>query len=171
MSNVDLSWLIGGKSFAVPCTLSRNGCGVKTTALADSRANAFALLDTKCAKKISEFLNTLLQTLNKPIPVKGYNRQMGNLITLILQVHLWVDRQQQYNVPFLITDLGHYNVILRQKWLAYLDLWLNVQHQQLIWPTNLSLTPLFAKEITISMENLLDTTTNLAYQLDAIQRD
>jgi len=30
---------------------------------------------------------------------------------------------------------------------------------------------LFAREITISMENLLDTTTNPAHQLDAIRRD
>ena len=57
MLEVDLSRLLGGKSFTIPCILSRNGCGVKTTALADSRANAFALLDTKCARKLSEFLN------------------------------------------------------------------------------------------------------------------
>src|SRR5271156_2912510 len=84
MSQVDLSRLMGGKSFTVPCTLSRNGCGVTTTALANTRANAFALLDTKCAKKVSEFLNTPLETLERPIPIKGYNRQIGKPITLAL---------------------------------------------------------------------------------------
>ena len=84
MSEVDLSRLMGGKSFTIPCTLSRNGCRVNTTALADSRANAFALLDTKCARKISEFLNTSLETLDRPILIKGYNRQIGNPIALIL---------------------------------------------------------------------------------------
>jgi hypothetical protein len=88
MSQVDLSWLIGGKSFTVPCTLSRNGCRVTTTALANTRANAFALLDTKCAKKVSEFLNTLLETLERPVLVKGYNGQMEKPITLALKIHL-----------------------------------------------------------------------------------
>jgi hypothetical protein len=74
MSKVDLSWLLGGKSFTIPCTLSCNGCRVNTTALANSRANAFALLNTECARKISKFLNTLLETLEKLVLIKGYNR-------------------------------------------------------------------------------------------------
>jgi hypothetical protein len=84
MSKVDLSQLLGGKSFTILCTLFRNRYRVTTTALADSRANAFALLNTKCAKKISKFLNTLIETLEKPIPVKGYNRQTGTPITFVL---------------------------------------------------------------------------------------
>ena len=122
MSEVDLSRLLGGKSFTIPCTLSRNGCGVNTTALADSRANAFALLDTKCARKISEFLNTLIELLERLVPIKGYNRQMGRPITSILRIHLRVNGRRQYNVPFLVTNLGHHDVILGRKWLAYLDL-------------------------------------------------
>jgi hypothetical protein len=74
MSKVDLSWLLSKKSFTVLCTLFRNKCKVNTTALANLRANAFVLLNTRCAKKISEFLNTLLEILETPIPVKGYNK-------------------------------------------------------------------------------------------------
>src|SRR5271156_3668467 len=111
---------MGGKSFTVLCTLLRNGCRVTTTALANTRANAFALLDTKCAKKVSEFLNTLLETLERPILIKGYNRQMGKPITLVLQIHLQINRQQLYNMPFFVTNLGYYNVIFSCKWLSYL---------------------------------------------------
>ena len=132
MSEVDLSRLIGGKSFTIPCILSRNGYRVKTTALADSGANAFTLLDAKCAQKISKFLNTPFKKLERPIPVKGYNGQTGKPITSILQIYLSVDGQRQYNVPFLITDLGHHDVILGRKWLAYLDLWLDVRNRLLI---------------------------------------
>jgi hypothetical protein len=49
MSEVDLSRLIGGKSFTIPCILSRNKYKVKTIALANSKANAFTLFDAKCA--------------------------------------------------------------------------------------------------------------------------
>ena len=74
MSKVDLSWLLGGKSFTILYTLSCNRCRVNTTTLANSRANAFALLDTKCTRKISKFLNIPLEILERPIPIKGYNR-------------------------------------------------------------------------------------------------
>ena len=87
MSEVDLSQLLGGKSFTIPCTLFRNGYGVTTTALADSGANAFALLDTKCANKIAEFLDTPMETLDRPILVKGYDGQMGTPIASVLQTH------------------------------------------------------------------------------------
>jgi hypothetical protein len=88
MLEVNLSWLLSRKSFIVLYTLSCNRYRVKTTALANSRANAFALLNTNCARKISEFLNTSLKTLERPIPVKEYNRQAGKPITLILQTYL-----------------------------------------------------------------------------------
>ena len=87
MLEVDLSQLLGGKSFTMPCTLFHNGYRVTTTALTNSRANAFTLLNTKCAKKISKFLNTPIEILEKPIPVKGYNKQVGTPIISVLQTH------------------------------------------------------------------------------------
>jgi hypothetical protein len=81
---VDLSWLIGGKSFIILYTLSCNRYRVNTTTLANSRANTFALLDTIYTKKISKFLNTPFKQLERSIPIKGYNRQMGKPIISIL---------------------------------------------------------------------------------------
>jgi hypothetical protein len=52
-------------------------------------------------------------------------------------------------VPFLITDLGNYDIILGRKWLAYLDLWLDVRNRQLIWPSNLPPTPALTREILL----------------------
>ena len=80
MFEVDLSRLLSRKSFIVLYTLSCNRCRVNTTTLANLKANTFALFDTKCAKKLFKFLNTLLETLKKLILVKGYNRQTGQLI-------------------------------------------------------------------------------------------
>jgi hypothetical protein len=56
------------------CTLFCNRYRVITTTLANSRANAFTLLNIKCVKKITRFLNTPIKTLEKLILVKGYNR-------------------------------------------------------------------------------------------------
>ena len=43
---INLRRLIGGKSCTIPYTLFRNKYQVLTSALADSRANAFTLIDT-----------------------------------------------------------------------------------------------------------------------------
>ena len=123
---------MGGKSFTIPYTLSRNGCGVNTTTLANTRANAFALLNTQCAEKVSKFLNTPLETLERPIPVKGYDGRHGKAITSMLRIHLCINGRRQYNVPFLVIDLGHHDVILGRKWLAYLNLLLDAWNRQLI---------------------------------------
>jgi len=88
MLEVDLSRLLGGKGFTTLYTLYRNRCRVNTAALTNTRTNAFALLNTKCARKIFKFLNTLLETLKRPVPIRGYNRQAGKPITLILQTYL-----------------------------------------------------------------------------------
>ena len=77
MFEVDLSRLLGRKSFTTLYTLSCNRCRVNTTTLADLETNAFALFDTKCAKKLFKFLNTFLKTLEMFILVKGYNKQAG----------------------------------------------------------------------------------------------
>jgi hypothetical protein len=83
-----LSQLLDRKSFTILCTLSCNRYRVKTTALADSGTNVFVLLNTKCVKKISEFLNNLLEILERPVLVKEYNRQIDKLIISILQIYL-----------------------------------------------------------------------------------
>ena len=129
MLEVDLSQLLGGKSFTILCTLFHNRYRVITTALANSRANAFALLNTKYAKKISKFLNTPMEMLEKPILVKGYDGQMGTPITSTFQTHFRINGRRQYNMPFLITDLGNHDAILGRKWLAHLDLQLDIRNR------------------------------------------
>ncbi len=74
MLEVDLSRLLSRKTFTVLYTLFRNRYKVRTITLVNSRANAFALLNTKYAKKIFKFINMLLKTLKKPVLVKGYDR-------------------------------------------------------------------------------------------------
>ena len=163
MLEVDLSQLLGEKSFTVLCTLFHNGYRVITTTLANSRVNAFALLNTKYVKKISKFLNTPMEMLEKPILVKGYNRQIGTPITSVFQTHFQINGRRQYNMPFLITDLGNHNAILSCKWLAHLNLQLNVRNRRLIQPIGLPLTPSFVKETTINIKTLHNPAINLTH--------
>jgi len=46
MLDVNLGWLVSRRSCTIPYTLFRNRYQVLTFTLANSRANAFALIDT-----------------------------------------------------------------------------------------------------------------------------
>ena len=120
---------------------------------------------------MSKFLNTPLEPLEKPIPVKGYDRRTRKPISSILQVHLRVNGRRLYNMPFLVTDLGNHSVILGRKWMSYLDILLDVRNRQLIWPTNLQATPSFVREITVALESLLHKDIDTVHQADALRRD
>jgi transposase InsO family protein len=172
MTDIDLSRLMGGKSFTIPCTLSCNGYRVTTSALTDTGANAFTLIDTQCAKKISEFTGASFETLKEPVGVKGFDGRAGPAITTILRCNLGVDQRKQYKVPFLVTNLGNYDVILGRKWLSYLDLWLDIRNRQLIWPATLPPVPSLIKQITKSMAELRRTTEpDPAHQADVGRRE
>jgi hypothetical protein len=115
MSNVDLSQLVGGKSCTVLYHIFNNRSKVSSFALADTGANELALIDTQSAQATSQFLSVPIERLPNPIVVQGFNGVDAPPITSILQLHICVDRQRLYNVPFLITDLGGHNIILGRK--------------------------------------------------------
>jgi len=132
MLHINLGQLVSKRSYTIPYTLFRNRYQVLTSTLANSRANTFTLIDIQYAIKLADFLNTPLKELPKPIPIRGYNGRIGLPIITILRIHLRIDRRRQYNVPFLITDLGSHDIILKRKWLAYLGLQLNIRSRWLV---------------------------------------
>ena len=112
-----------------------------------------------------------MEMLEKPIPVKGYNGQMGTPITSVFQTHFQINRRRQYNMPFLITDLGSHDAILGRERLAHLNLWLDVWNRRLIWPDDLLPSPSFVKQTMVDIKTLQGPAINLAHQADATRRD
>ena len=54
---INLSWLISGKYFIVPYTVSRNKYRVNTTTLINTRVNSFAFINTAYIINTAKFLN------------------------------------------------------------------------------------------------------------------
>ena len=61
MLYINLSRLVGRKNCIILCTLFCNKYQVLTSALANSKANTFALIDTKYTVKLADFLNAPLK--------------------------------------------------------------------------------------------------------------
>jgi hypothetical protein len=107
--------LIGGRHFTVLCTISYNGFRIDLHALANTRANGFAFINTVCAINIAKFLNIKATQLEEPIVVKGFDSKREHTTTYILTLHLSIDGRCLTDIPFLILDLGNHNLILRLK--------------------------------------------------------
>src|SRR6266702_3750622 len=73
---INLNQLVSKKSYTIPYTLFHNKYQVLTSTLANLKANAFALINTKYITKPANFLNAPLEKLLKPILIHRYNRQI-----------------------------------------------------------------------------------------------
>ena len=162
---------MGGKHLTISCTLASNGYGVISQALIDSGANGFLFIDTQCAIDIAKFLKLKAKRLPRAVPVKGYDGQRGQPVTHYLRLHLSVDGRRQYNVPLLILNLGSYDLILGRKWLAFLDILVDVRRRRLVWPRELEPSTSVIKEIVVTRDSLRPTKIKRSHQEDADARD
>ena len=106
---------MGGRHFIVLYTLLKNRYGITLSALINSRANGFVFMDIAYVNDISIFLNLKPQPLVRPIIPKGFDRQLGKAVTHMLTLYLSLNSQRQEDIPFIILDLGNYNIILSLK--------------------------------------------------------
>jgi transposase InsO family protein len=169
-----LSQLVGGPHLTIPCTLSKNGYSIQLHALADSGANGFIFLDTLCAIDMAKFLGIKAQRLPTAINVKGYDGKTGNSITHILRLHLTIDGRRQYNVPFLILDLGSHDCILGRKWFEYFNVLIDAKERRFHWPQHLNPSYSVVKEILVQREALAPQQSakyTAEYQEDIQARD
>jgi transposase InsO family protein len=118
-----------------------------------------------------KFLDVSPISLSHPCPVKGYDGRPGKPISEVLMLHLEVDGHRQKNIPFLILDLGNYDLILGRKWFEKFDIWLDPRNKRLLWPREQSSDSNFTKEICTPRENLRITAILPRHQADVEKRD
>ena len=125
---------MGGKHFTTACTISRNGHGVSLSALANTGANGYIFINTRCALDAAKFMNTTAVRLQQPLPVRGFNGQSGAPVTHAIILHMKVAGRRQKDQPMLIANLGQHDLIIGRKWLEENDIWLDVRNRRMIWP-------------------------------------
>lgn len=162
---------MGGKHLTIACKISKNGYGVTSQALIDSGANGFVFINTLCAVDIARYLGLKAQRLPRTIAVKGYDGQSRNSASHYLRLHLTIDGRRQYNVPFLILDLGSHDIILGRKWLAQFDIGVDCRRNRLLWPKELGPSRSVVKEIVTTRQGLLPQNIQRSHQEDADARD
>jgi hypothetical protein len=81
LCNFDLSQLVEGLSLTMPCIISKNRLKIKTRTLINIRANGYIFINRKLAKKASQFLDVLIQTLLVSYDIRAFNSKKASLIT------------------------------------------------------------------------------------------
>jgi predicted aspartyl protease len=168
---IDLSQLLGGRQFTVSCNLVFNGYGFKTSALADTGANGYVLISTKFAQRLSRFFPLPIYTLPTPIAVRGFDGQSHQSANQYIVLHLHVDGRKQYNVPMVLLDTGHQDLILGRTWFDQLNVQLNPRLRQLVWPASLPSSPDLVKLRLLDPKVLKPGPSNQNHQVDADRRD
>ena len=159
---------MGGSAFNTSCTIVKNGYSFNTTALTDTGANAFLLIDACLAAQLVKRCGITVYYFNEPIPVNGFNGQPGKPVDSWIELTLQIDGRQFLNLPFIITPLGNHDLILGRKWLAWANLRLAVRERALEWPVDLPpmyLPPI--RRITLTRQSLRPQKIDLVAQADA----
>ena len=162
---------MGGSPLTIPCTLVKNGIGVDLDILADTGANGFAFIDTTLAGQLCKGLGFKLTPLARKIQAKGYDGQSGQAASHYLTANLIVEGRRQYNIPFIVLDLGVHEVILGRKWFEYFRVNPDVAGRRLIWPPETTPTPSFMRILRVAREDLVSRTTNSVIREDIVRRD
>lgn len=123
-------------SFLIPITLETSTGSITVTALCDTGAKCFAIVNSKSVPKIRRACRPRYQRLKKPIGATGYDgTNKKEAITHQMFADLVVDHRRVPEAPMLALECDEaYDVILG-KWLwAYYDVALRPSKNELIWP-------------------------------------
>src|SRR5204863_9594994 len=106
--------------------------------------------------------------LSRTIQAKGYDGQSGQVASHYLTLNVIMEGRRQYNIPFIVLNLGAHEVILGHKWFEYFQVNPDMANRRLIWPLENTPTPSFMQILRIAHEDLAPQTTDEATHKDII---
>ena len=168
---MDLSKLVRGKALTLPCTISKNGFGIKTHTLIDTGANGFVFIDLKLAKLVTQHLGAELKELATLYRVNGFDGQQTPPITHYLELSLYIDHKRQRKLPMLVVKLGGHDLIIGRSWIDQYNVLVDCRNRQLVWPDESLESPSWSKVIATHKRTLLPGLVDQEHQKDADRRD
>jgi hypothetical protein len=82
--------------------------------LQDTRANSFLFLNTQLDTAFTIRINTPIEKLDSPVYITRYNNNSRVPIQYIICLHLIIDNQRFYHIPFLLIPLYQHDIIIRR---------------------------------------------------------
>ena len=147
--------LIRGIAFTIAYNLSLNkNIVIDIYTLSNTRAQGLSFINIYCAIAISKFLKSYLTPLLSSIAIKGYDGKKGKEVTHFLKCTLVIDGRRLTKLPFLVLNLGNYDLILGSLWFEHYDVKPDMRRRRLVWPLALPSYPHFAQELKQVLSDL-----------------
>ena len=99
---------------------------------------SYLIINIQLAVQLAKCLSIEVKKLSRSYPIWGYNGQSGTPIEHAILFNWEIDGWIFKNKPFLITNLGWHNMIIRLKWLKTWRILLDCHQRQFIWPEEAS---------------------------------
>ena len=115
------------------CRLSSIGKVIQFKALINTSTNGYTFLNTKLISVLCDALDIEPQQLAKPKEVKAFNGQRVHRITHRVYPYITIDGYSELTAPFLITNLGAYNIILGYPWIKRYGVSINYLNDKLVF--------------------------------------
>jgi hypothetical protein len=169
---LNLAELFSGNSLTINTKVSSNQNSVILKALADTGADVYTLIDTETFLLLKPF-GVTTERLPEGIPVAGFNGKRAPSITHVTYLTLTVGKRRQVKIPFLITPLGRYDVILGRLWFEEAGALVDCRNRRILWPDE----PTLKDEAMSSLNRVIPKsilkrpTPQKQHQKDADRRD
>ena len=124
--------LFTDEALVVACSLGRMN-EIKTTFLLDTGATSIAFIDLTMARHVCDILQISFIQLAKPKLIRGFDGKPASPITQAIYPTLTVQGHTKLLVPFLITKLGQYPLILGKPWMRKHSIILDISCDKLIF--------------------------------------
>jgi hypothetical protein len=82
--------------------INKNRLRIKTYTLINTRANDYIFINYRLAKKASQFLDILIQTLLVSHNIRAFNGKKASLITQYIKINLYINGRKQSKQSMLL---------------------------------------------------------------------
>ena len=106
--------ILRGPLLTFNCQLTANGLTLNVTALLNTGAGDEAFIYKRHLDFVIKQLQLYVRTVQRPVPLAGYNNQNSEVIFRVFTANLIIDRRQ---IPthFLFCNMGRYNILIERK--------------------------------------------------------
>ena len=126
LQQFDLTSLMAGDSFTIPCMLYKDGIAIQVNALGDTGASGYIFLNSSFASDLCCVFRMKPKQLPHLIYPKGFDGKQGSPISQYLSFTIEIDNRRIFNLPMLIVELGSNDMIIGRNFFEYFRVLINV---------------------------------------------
>lgn len=130
--------------------------GIKVKALVDTGAQSYILVNPEYAERLFSRLNLDRKSVQFPYKYSSASNHASPKICFSFNATLDLDRRRIRNVPLVISDTGHHDMIIGIRFMSQLGLMVDSKSHRFVWPKSRPITHINPMRVIPLMTPLFD---------------